>query len=174
VSLHQASHDTPTHGEIVASLRQHPGMTDAPAEPLAVLASFFEVVEVVGRSFLVEGEESDALFMVIEGQAEVVRAGPEGQPVVVGYLEAPDLAGFAGVLTPQQAIASVRARGRVQLLRMSGVATRELLLRDDDVSAVLRRALLVELATRMSEATRLLARLSNLARQERAAVPLVV
>lgn len=163
---------TPT--EIAWWLRRLPGLADAPDQPLMDLAQHWEPLVIAGRTFLVEGQASDGLYMLVEGQVEVVRGGPDGNPVMVGMVEPPDLLGFAGVLTHHHAIASTRARGRIVLLRMPEERAREVLLRDDAVSAVLRRALLVALARRLAKANRMFARLSSQAQATASDTPLLV
>lgn len=163
-----------THDEIQWWLRKLPGLADAPEGPLASLAEHWESVVVTGRTFLAEGAVAEGLYMLVEGQVEVVRTDPTGEAVVVGMVQPPDLLGFTGVLSRAEAIASARARGRAVLLRMPAATARELLLRDDAVSAVLRRALLVALARRLAEANRLLSRLSSSVTVRDAEAPLVV
>lgn len=163
-----------THDEITWWLHQLPGLDSAPDEPLADLASDWESLVVAGRTFLSEGHEVDGLYMLVEGQVEVVRTDSAGDQVVVGMVHPPDLLGFTGVLTRKEAIASARARGRAVLMRLPAGTARDILQRDDAVSAVLRRALLVALARRMAEANQLFARLSASAEVQGAEAPLLV
>jgi len=62
------------------------------------------------------------------------------------------------------------------MLRLDAAAARELLLRDDDLSALLRRALLASLASQLSSANRLFAQLSthSIARQQRQGTSVVL
>ncbi len=162
------------HAEICAQLRRLPGLDNASNEAIGVLAAEWSPVEMVGRTFLTEGKQPDGLYLLVDGQVEIVRSAADGDRVMVGFLEPPDLLGFAGVLTNKEAIASARARGKVVLLRMDAARARDLLHRDDDVSAVLRRGLLVALARRTAVATRLLAQLSTHARRSGEQAPLVI
>ena len=76
---------TPT--EIAWWLRRLPGLADAADAPLKELAQHWEPLVVAGRTFLVEGQPSDGLYMLVEGQVEVVRGGPDGNPVMVGMVK---------------------------------------------------------------------------------------
>lgn len=156
----------PVDLDAAAALRQIPALTDAPAAPLEALAAAFEAVQVKGRTFISEGDTPDALYVLVAGQCEVFRADPaptggDGERVLVGFLEPPSLLGVAGVLRGRTRVASVRARGPVHLLRLSADRSRALMEADDDVSAVLRRALLAELASQLSRANRLYAALAG-------------
>ncbi len=68
-----------------------------------------------------EGEAADCTFVIMEGEADIyakTKAG--GGEVVVGTLRANQLLGELGVLTSSPRAASIRARGRLMMLRISG------------------------------------------------------
>ena len=68
-----------------------------------------------------EGEAADCTFVIMEGEADIyskTKAG--GGEVVVGTLRANQLLGELGVLTSSPRAATIRARGRLMMLRISG------------------------------------------------------
>lgn len=162
--------------DVMDLLSRVPGFERSSEAQLQALAAHLRVEEVTGRTFIVEGEPAPAVWFLLEGQVEVSCATPQGERVVVGVLEPPAIVGFAGLLDARSRVASVRARGRVRVLRMDGAVARELLLRDDELSALLRRGLLIALSSQLARANQLLARLSTSAqaRAERSGPTMVV
>ncbi len=68
-----------------------------------------------------EGEAADCTFVIMEGEADIyARTKAGGGEVVVGTLRANQLLGELGVLTNSPRAASIRARGRLMMLRISG------------------------------------------------------
>ncbi len=72
-----------------------------------------------------EGEAADCTFVIMEGEADIyakTKAKTEagGGEVVVGTLRANQLVGELGVLTSSPRAATIRARGRLMMLRISG------------------------------------------------------
>ena len=84
-----------------------------------------------------EGEAADCAFVIMEGEADIyaktkakakakanseaeAEAGVGGGEVVVGTLRANQLLGELGVLTNSPRAATIRARGRLMMLRISG------------------------------------------------------
>lgn len=145
----------------VAALRSLPSLAAAPDGPLQALAAAFEPLELRGRTFVQEGDAPDALYVLVAGQCEVFRTDESGERVLVGFLEPPEWVGLAGVLRRGQRVASVRARGPVQLLRLDDAKATALLEADDAVAAVLRRGLLASLARQLTRANQLYAALSG-------------
>lgn len=150
----------PSHRDVMDLLSRVPGFERSTEGQLATLAEHLRIEEVTGRTFITEGEPSQAVYFLLEGQVEVICAAPDGDKVVVGVLDPPAILGFAGLLSERSRVASVRARGHVRVLCLPGAVARELLLRDDEVSAVMRRGLLIALASQLARANQLLARLS--------------
>ncbi|NOY26756.1 MAG: cyclic nucleotide-binding domain-containing protein [Oligoflexia bacterium] len=147
--------------DIAALLLQMPGMERSTRAQRRALASELTAQSLTGRTFIEEGSASKDIYFLLQGQVEVIRALANGERVVVGVLNPPTILGFAGVLHQKTRTASVRARGRVDVLRMDGARGRELLLRDDEVSAVLRRALLIALAKQLATATQLFGQIAD-------------
>jgi CRP-like cAMP-binding protein len=72
-----------------------------------------------------EGEAADCAFVIMEGEADIyaktkAKSGGGGGEVVVGTLRANQLLGELGVLTSSPRAATIRARGRLMMLRING------------------------------------------------------
>jgi len=158
----------------VVALAKLPGLDGASRSQLESLARGMTYEQFNGRTFINEGEASDALYFLLDGQVEVIRSTGTGDRVVVGLISGPAILGFAGALAHRERLASVRARGHIDLLRLSHDRAHALLNRDDDVSAVLRRALMVHLANQLARADRLFGRLASSAGGSELASTLVI
>ncbi len=68
-----------------------------------------------------EGEAADCAFVIMEGEADIyAKTKGGGDDVVVGTLRANQLLGELGVLTSSPRAATIRARGRLMMLRIDG------------------------------------------------------
>jgi CRP-like cAMP-binding protein len=68
-----------------------------------------------------EGEAADCTFVIMEGEADIyAKTKAADGEVVVGTLRANQLLGELGVLTSSPRAATIRARGRLMMLRISG------------------------------------------------------
>ncbi len=89
-----------------------------------------------------EGEAADCTFVIMEGEADIyskTKAG--GGEVVVGTLRANQLLGELGVLTSSPRAASIRAKGRLMMLRISGEMFLKLLAENPPVALDVMRQL---------------------------------
>lgn len=65
-----------------------------------------------------EGDAADCAFVIIDGEADIY-ANADGAQVVVGTLQANQLLGELGVLTSSPRSATIHAKGRLMMLRIS-------------------------------------------------------
>ena len=65
-----------------------------------------------------EGDAADCAFVIIDGEADIY-ANADGGQVVVGTLQANQLLGELGVLTSSPRSATIHAKGRLMMLRIS-------------------------------------------------------
>ena len=131
-----------------------PGLTDVPPEMLEELAREFDVRDHDNSMICVEGEPADVLFILAEGECEVIKSAPNGRKYKVAVLTGGCLFGQVGVMTLAHRTASVQARGRVRTLQMPARRARELLRGGDfGVTSPFRRALIVALARQLQSAT---------------------
>ena len=68
-----------------------------------------------------QGEAADCTFVVLDGEADIyAKTKSDGGEMVVGTLKANQLLGELGVLTSSPRSATIRAKGRLMMLRISG------------------------------------------------------
>jgi CRP-like cAMP-binding protein len=106
---------------------------DIPAEALADLAREAERVELPDHGpIFVEGAPADALLVIVEGRAQVSRAGTAGVELREG-----DVLGESALLSDGVGSADVRARGAFVALRVSKAALDRLVAKHPVVGEVL-------------------------------------
>ena len=71
-----------------------------------------------GEVVFIEGEAADCAFVIIDGEADIY-ANADGAQVVVGTLHANQLLGELGVLTSSPRSATIHAKGKLMMLRIS-------------------------------------------------------
>ncbi len=131
-----------------------PGLTDVPQEMLVDLAREFDIRDHDGNMICEEGEPADVLYILAEGECEVIKTAPNGNKYKIAVLTGGCLFGQVGVMTLAHRTASVQARGRVRTLQMPARRARELLRSGPfSVSSPFRRALIVALARQLQSAT---------------------
>ena len=131
-----------------------PGLTDVPPQALRKLAREFDVRDHDGTLICTEGEPADVLYILADGECEVIKTAPNGDKYKVAVLTGGCLFGHVGIMTLAKRTASVRARGRVRTLQMSARRARELLRHGDfSVTSPFRRALIVAFARQLQSAT---------------------
>ena len=73
-----------------------------------------------GEVVVNEGEAADCAFVIMDGEADIyAKTKADGGEVVVGTLRANQLLGELGVLTSSPRSATIRANGRLMMLRIS-------------------------------------------------------
>ncbi len=74
-----------------------------------------------GEIVFTEGEAADCTFVIMDGEADIyAKIKTDGGEMVVGTLRANQLLGELGVLTSSPRSATIRAKGRLMTLRISG------------------------------------------------------
>lgn len=131
-----------------------PGLTDVPAVALEELAREFDLREYRDDVVCAEGEAADTLFVLAEGECEVIKTAPNMKKYKVAMLTPGCLFGHVGVMTLARRTATVRARGSVKVLQMPARRARNLLRSGDfAVTSPFRRALIVALSRQLYSAT---------------------
>ncbi|RBY79125.1 hypothetical protein DQ239_05520 [Blastococcus sp. TF02-09] len=98
-------------GDVAAALRTSPLFAALPDADLAELAAGGQPLRLAaGQVLMAEGEPSDAVIVVLEGQLEITRDGGGGPPVLLNVCSRGDLLGELGVLQGVPRSATVRAR----------------------------------------------------------------
>jgi CRP-like cAMP-binding protein len=131
-----------------------PGLGGVPAVALEELAREFTLRSFDDQIVCREGEPSDTLFILAEGDCEVIKTAPNARRYKVAMLTPGCLFGHVGVMTLALRTATVRARGHVKVLEMSARRARQLLQAGDlPVASPFRRALIVALSRQLGSAT---------------------
>src|SRR5215470_10671927 len=100
-------------------LRRVPFFAEIEPSKLKLLAFMSERVGFdPGKNLVRQGDQADAAYLIIDGQAEVVLETPAG-PVVVATLGGNEIVGEMGILGNAPRAATVRAKDRVIALRIS-------------------------------------------------------
>lgn len=145
----------------VTILADVPGLRGASRSALQQLASAWEFKEVDGGYLCREGEPAETLFILADGECDVVKSAPNAKRYQVARLTPGCLFGHVGVMTLSRRTASVMARGRARVLHMPARRARQLMRSDDFiVSSPFRRALIVALSRQLHSATSTAVRLA--------------
>jgi signal transduction histidine kinase len=127
--------------EIVERLRETPLFANVEDGPLRGLVARGEVVDLApGEVLIREGDEADALFVVLDGELEVSRQSGESR-IPLAVVGPGALQGEIAALEGGRRLATVAATRTAEVLRIPVDALRELLATGPDVSlAVVRTA----------------------------------
>ena len=93
-----------------------------------------------GEVIVNEGEAADCAFVIMDGEADIFANTDTGQ-VAIGSLKSNQLVGELGVLTNSPRAATIRANGRVMVLRISGEMFLKLLAENPSVALDVMRQL---------------------------------
>lgn len=139
---------------VVEVLRDVPGFHQADDDVLFALAERVELRAMNGGWICREGDGADALYIVGDGEVEVVKASAGGKNYVVATLTAGVLFGHVAVVTGGYRTASVRAVGETRLLVIPTTTVLELLRGSEmRLTSPFRRAMIVALARQLYSAT---------------------
>lgn len=138
-------------------LRRLPGLERAREEVLAELARHFQRRVYKNEPICKEGEPAGAVWVLAEGEAEVVRTPKLGRRMVVAKLAPVCLFGQASLFGNTGRTASIYAAGRVEVLQISRTQV-FLLLRSSpfEVASEFRQALIVAMSQQLAASTQAL------------------
>lgn len=138
----------------VSSLKQVPLFREVEPSRLKLLAFTSERVHFeAGQKFFSQGDEADAAYLILEGEAVVLLEGPQG-PVRLALLGADALVGEMGILADQPRSATVTAETAATALRIDRGVFLELLAQFPRIGIAVMR----ELALRLEQTNQQLAR----------------
>jgi len=145
--------------EVLARLA---GLREASPQALAGLAEQFDVMSSpAGALVCDEGAPAETLYVLVKGTVEVRKRSISGHEHVVAELTAPCMFGHVGVLSLAERTASIRAKGDVELLRMSARRARVIIRTGEfAVASPFRRALIVAMCQQLTSATAAVASLA--------------
>jgi signal transduction histidine kinase len=124
--------------DVAAALRTSPLFAQLPDRDVAELAAGAQAVRLpAGEVLMAEGDPSDAMIVVLDGQIEVTRDGGGGPPVLLNVCSRGDLLGELGVLQGVPRSATVRARTPALVQRIGADALDRLLAHPRSARALL-------------------------------------
>jgi signal transduction histidine kinase len=129
---------TDATGDVAAALRASSLFADLPDRDVAELAASGQTIDVAaGEVLMAEGDPSDSLVVVLDGEIEVVREGG-GAPLLLNVCTRGDLLGELGVLQGLPRSATVRARTPAKVRRIGADALDRMLAHPPSARALLR------------------------------------
>lgn len=138
----------------VQSLRQVPMFRDVDPARLKLLAFTSDRVQFSdGQRFFAQGDASDAAYVVLDGEAEVLLEPNGGEAIRLAVLGRTALVGEMGILSDAPRSASVRALGPTTALRIDRRVFLELLGQFPQIAVAVMR----ELARRLEQTNQKLA-----------------
>ena len=138
----------------VQSLRQVPMFRDVDPARLKLLAFTSDRVQFTdGQRFFAQGDASDAAYVVLDGEAEVLLEPAGGEAIRLAVLGRTALVGEMGILSDAPRSASVRALGPTTALRIDRRVFLELLGQFPQIAVAVMR----ELARRLEQTNQKLA-----------------
>ncbi len=102
-----------------------------------VVDSFVPASFPFGAPIVREGEEADALYVLVSGRARVVKTGTTGEEVSLNVLRPGDSFGEMGLLEARRRMATVRASTDVEVLRLDRSVVAALLQRHPELRTYL-------------------------------------
>jgi HlyB family type I secretion system ABC transporter len=102
-----------------------------------VARRFVRVSFAFGAVIVREGDPADALYVLLSGRARVVKRGDTGEEIPLNILRAGDAFGEMALLEHSTRMATVRASGDVEALRLDRAAFEELLVAAPDLKVYL-------------------------------------
>src|SRR5215208_8421020 len=108
-----------TSGEYSAVVHDLPLLKFLPPDARDIVANAFVAASFpFGSTIVREGEAADALYVVVDGRARVLKRGENGDELSLNVLRRGDLFGEMGLLERAQRTATVRASSDVEVLRL--------------------------------------------------------
>jgi CRP-like cAMP-binding protein len=139
----------------VAVLRRIPLFAHISAQKLKLLAFTSErIVYEVDQALFQQGDEGDAAYIIIEGQADILVNAPQG-PVSVAKVERNSIIGEVAILCDVPRTATVKAITRLDTLRITKEQFLDLLIEFPELTVDIMRILALRLtktSTELSEA----------------------
>lgn len=109
------------HADIVAVLRGIPLFANIDPAKLKLLAFSCAYLGLDdGEALFYEGEPSDSVYLIDEGEADICVGGSNGSEVRVATLGKQELIGEMGIFRNSPRSATIRASGPLKVLRIDG------------------------------------------------------
>src|SRR5262249_30611019 len=132
--------DAPAADDAARLLDELPGFRVMPDEVRRLVADSFELVAYhFGNTIGQEGDDADAFYVLVAGTARVVKQAGSADEIPLNVLRRGDSFGEMGLLDESTRVATVRASGPVQALRLDRSVFRALTRRHPDVRTFFER-----------------------------------
>ena len=132
--------DAAAADEAVLVLDELPGFQAMPEDVRRLVVDAFELVSYdFGNVIVREGDDADAFYVLVSGTARVVKNAGTAEEVPLNLLRRGDSFGEIGLLDESTRVATVRASGPVQTLRLDRGVFRALTRRQPEVRAQFER-----------------------------------
>jgi CRP-like cAMP-binding protein len=119
----------------VETLRKIPLFAGLPTARLKLIAYTAEVVEFApGERIVGQGDPADAVYIVTEGEAEVLLQDADGHEIMVTTMGRNSLFGETAVISKGRRTATVRARDRVVTFKISADVFLDLVRQSPEIS----------------------------------------
>jgi CRP-like cAMP-binding protein len=119
----------------VETLRKIPLFTGLPTARLKLIAYTKEVVEFApGEVIVRQGDPADAVYIVTEGEAEVLLQDADGHEMILATMSRNSLFGETAVISKGRRTATVRARDRVATFKISADVFLDLVRQSPEIS----------------------------------------
>ena len=142
----------------VETLRKIPLFTGLPTARLKLIAYTAEVVEFApGEPIVRQGDPADAVYIVTEGEADVVIRDTEGHDITLATMGRNSLFGETAVLSKGRRTATVRAKDRVTTFKISADVFLDLVRQSPEISL----QVMTVLAQRLERSSALLQQLQS-------------
>jgi CRP-like cAMP-binding protein len=137
----------------VETLRHIPLFTGLPPARLKLIAYTAEIVRfTAGEVLMQQGDQADAVYIIIEGEAEVLIEDDDGHQIHVTNLGANSLLGEIAVIARSRRTTTVRARGPVTSFKIAAKVFLDLLRTSPEIGM----QVMMVLAQRLERTTALL------------------
>ncbi len=119
----------------VETLRKIPLFAGLPTARLKLIAYTAEVVEFApGERIVRQGDPADAVYIVTEGEAEVLLQDADGKEIILTTMGRNSLFGETAVISKGRRTATVRARDRVVTFKISADVFLDLVRQSPEIS----------------------------------------
>lgn len=117
--------------ELVARLAEHPFAAELPEEHLRAMALGAGMVEVDAERYLFrQGGDSQAFYLLVDGDVDLEVAGGGSVPLVIESLHAGDALGWSWLFPPHRWAFDAHCRSAIRALALDAVNLRALIDRD--------------------------------------------
>jgi CRP-like cAMP-binding protein len=148
----------------VETLRNIPLFAGLPTARLKLIAYTAEIVSFEpGEVIVRQGDPADAVYIITEGEAEVLLTGDEGREIPINTMGRNTLFGEIAVLCQGRRTTTVKAKERVVTFKISSRLFLDLVRTSPEIGM----QVMTVLAQRLEHTTHMLQQLQHLQQQER-------